>query len=551
MSTVPAALSAAPRAGFFRQRRRSYRILTLPALIVVAAVIVFPWLFTVYMSAFDWKIGSVAHFVGLGNYTGLLTNQRFLEAIVHTFYFTALAVVFPLLLGAAGPWFVLGYVLLLAGAALYLRSTRGWRRLEAQALTGTIWVYLVQVWFRVPPERRTAATVLALAYFGVFAGFGSRLAGAVMQVFAALAIAGIWAPGLWPYVVLALVIAASGLVFADRGGSPLPVLAAFWVSFAIWYAGNPVSGGQVFWFATAAFALFAAWLPWRTSRGVAAGAQDMVLVAFNAGVYFAVSYYLLGPHWAAWRGLLAVLLAAVHIELAWRLSRRDARAALFAAGVACALLVLAAPAQFSGYRLTVVWALEAAALAWIGARVRQPRAVEASFAVFALALIRLLLVDSWAYPPSSYSVAVNGRFVTFLLAAACLWAAARWLGTSSAALMLYVAGHFAVLWALALEVFGWAARNAAAANVQNASNTGLSILMAAYALLLVGIGVLTGTALNRALGLGLIAIVVAKLYLYDVWQLGLFYRMAAFAVSGVLLLVMSYVYSRWRQRHAG
>jgi multiple sugar transport system permease protein len=98
MSTLPA---PAPTAGFFVRRRRSYRALTLPALIVVAAVIVFPWLFTVYMSAFDWKIGSVAHFVGLDNYTGLARNQRFLESIGHTFYFTALAVVFPLLLGTA------------------------------------------------------------------------------------------------------------------------------------------------------------------------------------------------------------------------------------------------------------------------------------------------------------------------------------------------------------------------------------------------------------------------------------------------------------------
>jgi hypothetical protein len=373
-----------------------------------------------------------------------------------------------------------------------------------------------------------------------------------MQVLAAFALAGIWTPGLWPYVVLALLIAGSGLVLADRGGSPLPVLAAFWISFALWYAGNAVSAGQVFWFVTTAFALFAAWLPWRMwKRGAAAGAQDLAVVAFNAGLYFAVSYYLLGQHWASWRGPLAVLLAGVYIELAWRLSRRDARAAVFAAGVAAALLVLAAPAQFSGYRLTVVWALEAAALAWIGARVRQPRAVEASLVVFALALIRLLFIDSWAYPPAAYSVAANARFLTFLLAAGCLWAAARWLGKNGAAVALYVAGHFAVLWALALEVFGWAARNAAPADVQNVSNTGLSLVMAGYALLLVGIGVLSGTALNRALGLGLIAIVVAKLYLYDVWQLGLFYRMAAFAALGVLLLVMSYVYSRWRQRRAG
>jgi multiple sugar transport system permease protein len=101
MSTHVAVAAPAARTGFLVRRRRSYRLLTLPAMVVVAAVIVFPWLFTVYMSAFDWKIGQVAHFVGLGNYAGLATNQRFLESIVHTFYFTLLAVVFPIVLGTA------------------------------------------------------------------------------------------------------------------------------------------------------------------------------------------------------------------------------------------------------------------------------------------------------------------------------------------------------------------------------------------------------------------------------------------------------------------
>ncbi len=71
----------------------------MPALLVVGADIVFPWAFTVWMSAFDWTIGSAAHFVGFDNYTQLATNKRFLESILHTFYFTLLAVVFPLILG--------------------------------------------------------------------------------------------------------------------------------------------------------------------------------------------------------------------------------------------------------------------------------------------------------------------------------------------------------------------------------------------------------------------------------------------------------------------
>jgi len=73
----------------------------LPAVAVVAAVIVFPWLFTLWMSVFDWRIGSSPSFVGFGNYVELIGNRRFLEAILHTLLFTVMAVVAPLVLGTA------------------------------------------------------------------------------------------------------------------------------------------------------------------------------------------------------------------------------------------------------------------------------------------------------------------------------------------------------------------------------------------------------------------------------------------------------------------
>ena len=73
----------------------------LPAVLVVVAVIVFPWMFTLWMSLFDWKIGSASKFVGLANYAELATNTRFLMAILHTLVFTALAVIAPLVLGTA------------------------------------------------------------------------------------------------------------------------------------------------------------------------------------------------------------------------------------------------------------------------------------------------------------------------------------------------------------------------------------------------------------------------------------------------------------------
>ena len=93
------AVAPPPASAIFARRRRHLRWFVVPALVVVGAVIVFPWLFTVWMSAFDWKIGTQAHFVGFDNYVKLATNQRFLESIGHTVYFTLLAVVVPLVLG--------------------------------------------------------------------------------------------------------------------------------------------------------------------------------------------------------------------------------------------------------------------------------------------------------------------------------------------------------------------------------------------------------------------------------------------------------------------
>ena len=71
----------------------------MPALIVVIAVIVFPWVFTIWMSLHEWKVGAPTTFVGLSNYLRMPNDQRFVESVGHTLYYTILSVVLPLILG--------------------------------------------------------------------------------------------------------------------------------------------------------------------------------------------------------------------------------------------------------------------------------------------------------------------------------------------------------------------------------------------------------------------------------------------------------------------
>jgi multiple sugar transport system permease protein len=80
-------------------RPPSYWPFVIPALVVVLAIIVFPWLFTIWMSFNEWKVGSPTTFVGLANYVRLPNDPRFVEAVGHTVVYTALSVLLPVILG--------------------------------------------------------------------------------------------------------------------------------------------------------------------------------------------------------------------------------------------------------------------------------------------------------------------------------------------------------------------------------------------------------------------------------------------------------------------
>jgi multiple sugar transport system permease protein len=78
---------------------RRYWVFAVPAALVVLLVILFPWIFTLFMSVHDWKVSGDTPFVGMANYAKMLTDERFLYAVVRTLWFTTASVAAPLILG--------------------------------------------------------------------------------------------------------------------------------------------------------------------------------------------------------------------------------------------------------------------------------------------------------------------------------------------------------------------------------------------------------------------------------------------------------------------
>ncbi len=464
----------------------------------------------------------------------------------------------PLLLSTHqdAPWTFFSYLLVIDVGAVAIARVKGWRLLNLMAFLATAILYVAWFaeWFK--PEKQVVATAAALAFYAVFALVEWRWIFYATQILTGLAIANIW-PDTTTFLVLNLAVGAAGLVIADYIRKPTAAVISFvtfWGAYGFWGAqpGKAEEIDRQYLLLTVGFVMYLAWAPFeRLVRDAVIQKQHLTVLGLNGVVYFGFCYVLLNPDHHQWMGLFAVAVAGVHLLVGMRLwqarseSSDDTRPVLLALGIALSFLTLAIPIQFTGYSITLSWAVEAAALVWIGRRVNETRILVGAAFIYAFVFFRLLGFD--AFIPQTHPLLANSRFVTFAVSAVSFWLGAWWVRSDRVpAAVTYVAGHFIMLAACLFELSDWVGTSVQVDNQTSAMAIGISIVMALYAVVLICIGVFSRSVLDRILGLGLIALVVLKLYLYDVWEASRLFKMAEFVSLGILLLLTSYLYSRFR-----
>lgn len=336
----------------------------------------------------------------------------------------------------------------------------------------------------------------------------------------------------------------------------LGVQAYYWT----WYAGSyrPETLGRTLFFATAFFLLFALLPHVETRRtGRLAGAGILVAVA-NLFCYLAA---LRGVLWPDHRWLLTaafLTLGAVHLAVEKSLPQpepgqtRTLRRLLVALAIVC--ISLAIPARLDHAWLTMAWAIEGAAIVWLGARMDSWRLRVPGLLVLSVAAIRLLVIRI----PAPHFL-WNLRFATFAIAVVCFVISASALARAKAGievhernlaalLMVCVSGYS--LLALSLELWDVFGRmQVTGLEHLPAQQMALSVLWTLFAAGLVLAGMIRKSALLRWQALALFALVVGKVFLYDLSSLQRFYRILTFLVLGILLLVVSFLYQRRSAGH--
>src|ERR1044071_1687464 len=68
------------------------------------------------------------------------------------------------------------------------------------------------------------------------------------------------------------------------------------------------------------------------------------------------------------------------------------------------------------------------------------------------------------------------------------------------------------------------------------------------ALVLFGCGMAVRERVYRWVGLTVLTIALARLFLFDVWRLEKFYRILSFFALGVVLLVLGFLYNKYQEK---
>jgi multiple sugar transport system permease protein len=216
---VGAAKVAAP-SGKPHDFSRKYWIFAVPATAVILAVIVFPWLYTVFMSVHDWKIGGGVDFIGMENYRTLAQDARFRGSMWITFYFTSLAVVVPVVLGTAAALVfhrefpfrgVLRTIFVMPMMATPVAVALVWKMMFHPQLG--VLNYLLSI-FGIPPSNWVFSPDTVIPTLVMLIVLGG-LAGLPREPYESAVIDGangwhmfrfITLPLLWPYIMIALII---------------------------------------------------------------------------------------------------------------------------------------------------------------------------------------------------------------------------------------------------------------------------------------------------------------------------------------------------------
>jgi len=183
--------------------------------------------------------------------------------------------------------------------------------------------------------------------------------------------------------------------------------------------------------------------------------------------------------------------------------------------------------------------------------------------LLAIATAKLLLVDARYYDAEFHSLIFNQTFGAFAILIAMLAAGIWFYARSDEAeercllipVMMAAANVLAII-GLSAEATGYFKAQMKTGGIlaetfrdlRLAEQLSLSVVWTIYGGTLLTAGILRRNRLLRMMALMLLSLTIVKVFLFDLSSLDKVYRIISFIVLGAILLAVSFLYQRFRQR---
>jgi hypothetical protein len=414
----------------------------------------------------------------------------------------------------------LGYYAVITVAAIVIAERHGWEKIAtAAAVAGTL--------------------------FGSFGDFGAFLSPSGVLV---------------PRFAYLLVVAGAAVIAAARRGWPSSALLVM-LSTGASAAGLTATGpsGRVATYLlvggmTLLFVLFSVTAALASLKQTERWMQTGILSAL---VYAGQLYLIFGADRRDALALFAASIAVYQLGLSRILMRRawPTLTILVYLGLAMTFVTIAIPLKLRQAAIPLAWSAESVVLAWAAARAQNLWAARAAAIVGILVAVRLVLFETPTIATASRFVFSAPGFVfafgiAALAIAAYLLRPLRWPSEPEraipAALGAVAAGL--LLWWGGWEINGVGERVGPTSWFASARHVALSAWLTLYGFGLVVAGVARDVSGLRWAGIGLLIVSILKVFVYDLFEFQVVYRIASLMVLGVLLLLASLVYGRYQQR---
>jgi uncharacterized membrane protein len=294
------------------------------------------------------------------------------------------------------------------------------------------------------------------------------------------------------------------------------------------------------------------------------------LVPYLAAVLASIHFFFVARHaiiqagWGHSIGILPVAQAMLLALLLMRLLKiesrgeRDMGRLALVAGAALAFITVAIPLQLEKEWITIGWALEGVALAWLYGKIPHKGLLYFSSGLFAAVFVRLALNPSiLTYQPRAEIRIWNWYLYTYFVAALALIAGGHLLSKTRDELLmpslrvskLLAPGGILLLFLLLnIEIADFYSTgttitfNFTAALAQDLTYT---LGWAAFAVVLLAAGIIIRSQPARIASLALLVITIFKCFVHDLARLGGLYRVASFVGLALCLALVAMVLQKF------